>query len=303
MRYLFYILTALGCAFVWSGCGGFSKPPSWYGKNAQEDRIFVGFGSAKSLDSAKANALNDIITQMKVQVSSQYSSSTQRKDSSLSYTSRSDVYLDNAGIELSDVRYVRDDFSNNQYYVEAQIPKSSLVAQFKRSFDKEYNALNVNKISQCQSLSIKDKLRLESALNNLHTYAAFLQSLGLGTKSLAPLETLLSKNSPLPTARLIIESNMPNEIVSSDLAKELGNFYSFDSEANNLIKIKLQLHNKSNQLKIYAVMSIYDCRNNPVYTTNVSYIHNADNTDESLRFVSSRISVMLYKKIQEWIEQ
>ncbi|MCX2716659.1 LPP20 family lipoprotein [Helicobacter sp. MIT 21-1697] len=296
---------AIGTIFLLGGCGGNSpKPPSWYGKDAHNDTHLIGFGNATSLDSAKARALNDISSQLSVQVSSQFKSHTQRQDSSLTHKTSNEIKLDVAAIELSDVSYVKDEFKDNQFFIKAQIPKSSLVRQFQSSFNTEYNTLNFNRMSQCSSISIKDKMRLEYALNKLNLYTLLLHSLGSNAKDMRQLEKLLSMNSPLPTARLNIQSNARAEVIESELAKELGEFYSFDSQAHNLINVKLKLALIGGAtIKADAIMTIYDCRNNPVFTTSVSNTHKGNSIDDSLSFTAKRIGVQLYKKIQEWIEQ
>lgn len=296
-------ILAIGAVFWLAGCGGDSpKQPAWFGKNAQSEAFMIGFGSAKTLDSAKARALSDISNQLSVQVSSQFKSHTQRQDSTITHSASNEVKLDTAGIELSDVSYVKDEFKDNQYYVQAQIPKTSLIKQFQNSYNKEYGALNFNRMSQCNSISIKDKTRLEYALGKLNLYGMLLHSLGVNTRELSQLENKLSANSPLPTARLQIQG-AEADIVSAELAQELGEFYNFDSEAENVINVKLKMVLiNGNTIKADAIMTIYDCRKNAVFTTSVSNTHQGNNIDDSLSFTAKRIGVQLYKKLQEWVE-
>lgn len=295
--FILSVLITLGCS------NGTPKPPSWYGKNEANASLLVGFGSAKTLDAAKANALSDIITQINVEVSSQFSSNTQRQDNLMSYNSSNDVWLNSAGIELNDVRYTKDAFENDRFYIRAEIPKSSLISQFKKQFDSTYNALNMASLNKCSTLSIKDKVRLEKALGSLRLYGTLLQTLNAASKPITSLENMLSHNAPLPTARLIVESNMPNDIITSDLAKELGYFYSLDGEATQVLKAKVHVEGANNGIKISLIFSIFDCRNNPIFNTSLDYTHYAASFDEALRFASQRVSVQLYKKIQEWIER
>lgn len=296
-------ILAIGAVFWLAGCGGDSpKQPAWFGKNAQSEAFMIGFGSAKTLDSAKARALSDISNQLSVQVSSQFKSHTQRQDSTITHSASNEVKLDTAGIELSDVSYVKDEFKDNQYYVQAQIPKTSLIKQFQNSYNKEYGALNFNRMSQCSSISIKDKTRLAYALDKLSLYGMLLHSLGVNTRDLSQLENKLSANSPLPTARLQIQG-AEADIVSAELAQELGEFYNFDSEAENVINVKLKMVLiNGNTIKADAIMTIYDCRKNAVFTTSVSNTHQGNNIDDSLSFTAKRIGVQLYKKLQEWVE-
>lgn len=84
-------------------CGGCFKQtlathPSWYAQESINKNMLVGFGNAKTLEAAKANALNDIITQLNVEVRSQFSQQTQRQDSQLKHTSSSDIMLKSAEI-------------------------------------------------------------------------------------------------------------------------------------------------------------------------------------------------------------
>ena len=294
----------LGVALFLVGCGNSPKPPAWYGKDAHSDTFLIGFGSASTLENAKARALSDISSQLSVQVSSQFKSHAQRQDSSISYKSSNDIKLDVAAIELSVVGYTKDEFRDNLFYVKAQIPKSSLVKQFQKTFNTEYNLLNFSRMSQCNTISIKDKVRLEHTLNKLNLYGMLLQSIGSQEpKSITQLEKMLAVNSPLPTARLNIQSNVSAEVIESELAKELGEFYSFDAQAQNLIQVKVNLSLVGRgTIKADAIMTIYDCRKNAVFTTSVSNTHEGKNIGDSLNFTAKRIGVQLYKKLQEWVE-
>lgn len=293
----------IGSILILVGCSGNSpKQPTWFGKDAQSDVYMIGFGSAKTLDSAKARALSDISNQLSVQVSSQFKSHTQRQDSNITHNVSNEIKLDTTEIELYDASYVKDEFKDNQYFVKAQIPKTSLIKQFQSSFNKEYGNLNFNRMSQCNSISIKDKTRLAYALDRLSLYGMLLHSLGVNTRDLSALEDTLSKNSPLPTAKLQIQG-VTEDIVVAELKRELGEFYNFDSQAENVINVKIKTNLiNGNAIKADAIMTIYDCRRNAVFTTSVSNTHQDNNFDDSLNFTAKRIGVQLYKKLQEWIE-
>ncbi len=298
------ILYSIALMLMMLGCSNHSaNPPSWYGKSVSSESSFVGFGSARDLDSAKANALNDIVTQLNVVVSSHFSSATQRQDSMLSYNSSSEVYLDNLGMELSNVSYTKSVLENQRYYVQAEIAKKSIIMQLQKSFNSTYSKLNTQNMNRCaSSLSIKDKTILERSLKDLQSYALLLQTLGSSTKSLQNLETILNVNTPLPSAKLIVESNLPSDKISSDIAKELGYFYVIQGDSTHTLKATVKVDNpNSRNAKIDIIFSIHDCRNNPIFNTNVSF--EANNTKEALSFASKRVSVQLYKKIQEWIGQ
>ncbi|WP_300447992.1 LPP20 family lipoprotein [Helicobacter mastomyrinus] len=297
----FVCLIAFIC--IYGGCWASpSKPPLWYGKSTISDQSLIGFGNDKNLDSAKAKALSDIVTQLNVQVSSQFTSTTQRQDFQTSHNASSDVYLDSANINLNDVHYTKSAFENGQFYIQAEITKNALIAQFQKEFDVAYNKLNPANLKKCRILSIKDKTRLAKILNTLHLYADLLQTLGKSSKSLSSFESILNANTPLPLAQLLIETNMPNDKISNDLAKELGYFYRIQNNAAHTLKAKIQISNTSSEnAKINILFSILDCSGNPIFNTNVSY--EAIDTKDALYVASQRVSIQLYKKIQEWIEE
>lgn len=304
MMSLLRIILPIYIIIIYGGCFGSSpKPPSWYGKSSTNETQLIGFGNANSLNTAQANALSDIITQINVQVSTQFSSNIKRQNNLITHNSSNEVYLDSAGIELNDVQYSRSAFENGIFYVEAKVHKATLIKQFQKKFNTVYNSLNLSRITQCNTISIKDKIQIEKNLETLHLYATLLQTLGTTSKPLNNFENILAANTPQPNAKLVIESNLTNEIIYNNLAKELGHFYSFDSQANQILKAKVQVSNNNEGVKINIIFAIFDCRNNPIFNTNVSYTHNATNVQEALRFASQRVSVQLYKKIQEWIEQ
>lgn len=299
-------LICAGLVLMLWGCGGNEPtPPSWYGKPSADKATLVGFGSGKNLESAKANALSDIITQLNVEVSSQFNLDTQRKNQLITHKSSNSVSLDSSDIQLNQVQYSKSEFDEGTYFIKAEVAKSTLVAQFQKQLNNEYNELNITKLMQCESLSIKDKSRVEKNIDSMRLYATLLRSLGTEAKSFANLETLLTRNSPLPSARLVVEtSNIPSEFMTSDLAKELGHFYTLESDATQVLKAQVRLDtNRDGTAKLNVIFSILDCHHNPIFNTNVSHNISGHLDNQSLRFASSRVSVQLYKKIQEWIEQ
>lgn len=294
------LLALLAFVAIIAGCGGSgATPPSWYGKNLANDSKLIGFGSGKDLESAKANALSDIITQMNVKVDSTFSANTARENSTITHSSSTRVQLDSQKIELNDVKYVKSEFYNSQFYVEAQIAKSDLIIQFQKRFNSTYNALNTTSVSKCESISIKDKVRIENRLDRLKLYAALLQTLGASSKPLNSFENLLNTNSPLPKARLVIEGDN-NEYIESDLKKELGHFYSLDNSATQILKAKVSTQDGYITTKHEIIFSIIDCRGNAVFNESVAFV---DGENKGAKFASKRTSVQLYKKIQEWIER
>ena len=293
MRFIIPIL----CIVFLMGCGGGAKPPSWYGKDTQDSAYLIGFGSASKLESAKARAVNDISSQLSVQVSSQFKTQTQRQDSNITHKASSDIQLDVAAMELSDVQYTKSEFENGQHYVQAKILKSALISQFQNKFNNTYNTLNVVSLSKCKILSAKDKLRLENALNELWLYSQLLQTLEKQTRSLDNLESLLSANMPLPAAKLVIRSNVDSARIYNDLAKELGEFYTIQNDAAHTLYAEVRAIQSAKGVKIDVLFSILDCRNNPIFNTNVS-----EETNKGFEFATKRVSVQLYKKMQEWIE-
>lgn len=292
-----------GAVLLWSGCGSSLNTPSWYGKVSASDDALVGFGSAGNLNSAKARALSDIITQLNVEVNSSFSSQTQRQDSHLSYSSSHDVQLESLGIELNDVNYVKNEQKDGIFYIQARVPKTSLIRQFQKKSSTLLNTLNPASLSTCPSLSAKDKARLESSLKDLHLYGSLLQTLGSTPSQTNSLDKILSANSPTPQAKLVVESNLNHEIIYSDLEKELGYFYTFDANATQTLRAKVNVATNGNSAKVEIFFSILDCRSNVLFSTSVSHTHSASSLYEAVKFASHRASVQLYKKIQEWVER
>ena len=308
MKYFFNISLLILTILLWGGCFGSSSftPPSWFANNSKDNSVLVGFGSAKTLDTAKANALNDIIAQINVSVQSQLNISTQRENTTINHRSSNDIWIDSSSIELNSVQYTKSALENNLYYDKAEIPKASLIRQFQKSFNDEFNMLNAGKIGQCQTLSAKEYVTLSQSLEKLQSYALYLNVLKQSTKSLTKFENLLAQNSPLPPAKLLINSNLRNSIaeniIENDLLEEYGHFYAINAKAQNTLKNDVQISVNGNEVKVLITLTILDCMNNPSLSTSATYTHRASKQEEALRFASKRVSVQLYKKIQEWIQ-
>lgn len=284
------------------GCFGSSPLPSWYGKNQSSSEALIGFGSGESLESAKAIAMADLITQLSVRVDSRFSANTERSHSETLRSSSQNVELRSRNLELKDVQYTQSTFQDNRFYVQAQIPKRSLVTQFQSLFSELYDSV-AQLTNKCTELSIKDQARLAQSLKSLELYASILQSLGSPTRSLQNFQALLVQNTPLPRANLLIQSNMPNEILTNNLSEELGYFYSLDSRASQDIYAKVNVQTKNEKVKVDILLTLKDCRKNPIFHTSASYTHQASDINEALQFASKRASVQIYKNIREWIER
>lgn len=285
-----------------SGCFGSSALPSWYGKNQASSEALIGFGSGESLESAKAKAMADLITQLSVRVDSRFSTSTERYHSKTLRSSSQNVELQSRNLELKDVQYTKSTFQDERFYIQAQIPKQSLIAQFQILFSQLYDSV-AQLTDKCSELSIKDQMRLIQSLESLELYASILQSLGSPTQSLQDLQALLAQNTPLPRANLLIQSNMSNEILANNLSKELGYFYSLDSQSSQSIDAKINVQTRNEKVKVEILLTLKDCRKNSIFHTSANYTHHASNIDEALQFASKRASVQIYKHIQEWIER
>lgn len=302
MRVIFFI----GLIFLLEGCFMKSQetPPSWYAKSTTDESKLVGFGNAKTLENAKANALGDITTQLNVWVDSQFASQTQRQDSQIKYTSSNDISLKSSDIQLNNVKYTQSTFANNQFYVQAEVTKAALISQFQKEYNDTYTMLNstiFHSLNKCSTLSIKDKTWLDNTLQKLRFYNTLLQILGSKGRALDKFEAILYANTPLPSAKLSITSNIASDKVSNNLAKELGYFYHLQNNATHTLKAEVSLSNIGEQhAKIDILFSILDCQQNPIFNTNVSY--EATKKKDPISFASQRVSVQLYKKIQEWIE-
>lgn len=308
MNHLWKVGLFIFTILIWGGCLGSSSltPPSWFAVTPKGDSLFVGFGNAKTLDAAKANALSDIITQINVNVQSQFNLNTQRQNGNIEYRSSNDVWLDSSNIEIGSIQYTKSEFKNNLYYVQAQIPKTALIKQFQTKFNNIYNTFNTSKIGQCQALSAKEFATLSQNLENLHLYALYLETLNQSTKDLSKFENLLAQNSPLPQAKLVIRSNassMAEAIIENDMIKEYGHFYAIDANAKNTLKNDVKISTNGKEVKVDVMLTILDCKNNPSFTTSVTHAHSASKQEDALRFASQRVSVQLYKQIREWVER
>lgn len=300
MRGIARNFSALFCVIFLFSCSTI-KPPSWYGSINKDSSVLVGFGSGKNLQSAKSNALNDIISQISVDISSNLTISQQRHNENLNTNVSNNIALSTDSINLVDISYDKSEFSNGVYYVKAKISKKSLIKQLQTSFNDEYNALTKQNLNQCPALSIKEYVLLKQSIENLDKYSLFLSSLGVNVKDYSKLKNIYGKNSPLPQANIKFFGHS-NEIIESALLKDLGEFYAFNSQASNSLNITISGSLVNKQMKITADLRILDCRGNVVFATSAEHIDKRLDLDSALRFAASRVSVQLYKHIKEWIE-
>lgn len=108
MKHLLLLLAFLACGFA---------SPSWYGALQKENHSsYIGYGSAQSEAQAKQEALNDIASQISVNIESSLSQNIKEVDGKVSRVSE-DAMKQSAQATLGDYTLLKSDFDDGNYFV------------------------------------------------------------------------------------------------------------------------------------------------------------------------------------------
>lgn len=279
------------------GCQGTPKPPNWYYQSQSDKDNLYGVASDKNLQSAKDNAITDMLSRLQVNVSSSTSLSQKYSDGIESSDMSQVIQKNITQTTLSNVSY-QTERVGNAYFVRAIVKKQDFITQLKKEQESALNALQSLNLT-CQDITLKEYNTLVQELGKALGVQNYLDALGVSSNASALLyANILESNSPKPRITLVFENPTQEGVsaLTTHLQKELVKFYRLDSQASQQFRISFTMPNTTN---IKANITITDCKGNPTFATQISESL-PDNTDVDK--LANRTGVLIYKKLLEYAQ-
>ncbi len=279
------------------GCQDTPKPPNWYYQSQSDKDNLYGVASDKNLQSAKDNAITDMLSHLQVNVSSSTSLSQKYSDGIESSDMSQVIQKNITQTTLSNVSY-QTERVGNAYFVRAIVKKQDFITQLKKEQESALNALQSLNLT-CQDITLKEYNTLVQELGKALGAQNYLDALGISSNASALLyANILESNSPKPRITLVFENPTQEGVsaLTTHLQKELVKFYRLDSQASQQFRISFTMPNTTN---IKANITITDCKGNPTFATQISESL-PDNTDVDK--LANRTGVLIYKKLLEYAQ-
>lgn len=279
------------------GCQDTPKPPNWYYQSQSDKDNLYGVASDKNLQSAKDNAIADMLSHLQVNVSSSTSLSQKYSDGIESSDMSQVIQKNITQTTLSNVSY-QTERVGNAYFVRAIVKKQDFITQLKKEQESALNALQSLNLT-CQDITLKEYNTLVQELGKALGAQNYLDALGVSSNASALLyANILESNSPKPRITLVFENPTQEGVsaLTTHLQKELVKFYRLDSQASQQFRISFTMPNTTN---IKANITITDCKGNPTFATQISESL-PDNTDVDK--LANRTGVLIYKKLLEYAQ-
>lgn len=279
------------------GCQDTPKPPNWYYQSQSDKDNLYGVASDKNLQSAKDNAITDMLSHLQVNVRSSTSLSQKYSDGIESSDMSQVIQKNITQTTLSNVSY-QTERVGNAYFVRAIVKKQDFITQLKKEQESALNALQSLNLT-CQDITLKEYNTLVQELGKALGAQNYLDALGVSSNASALLyANILESNSPKPRITLVFENPTQEGVsaLTTHLQKELVKFYRLDSQASQQFRISFTMPNTTN---IKANITITDCKGNPTFATQISESL-PDNTDVDK--LANRTGVLIYKKLLEYAQ-
>ncbi|MFC3868375.1 LPP20 family lipoprotein [Helicobacter equorum] len=277
------------------GCHDTPTPPSWYYESQSDTNNLYGVGNAKNLQTAKDNAIADMLSHMQVSISSNSHLKQQYRDGVESSTISQSIDKDITKTTLSNVSYTTKHVGG-EYFVRAQITKQDFIAQLQKTQKQALQTLQSLNLT-CQDITLSQYKTLAQELDKAFGTKSYLDALGETLDiSLSPYMQILESNSPKPTIALVFESSLDSSWLKNYLQKELIKFYRLSPQSSQKITISFSMPTPTS-IKLHV--TITDCNANPTFVTQIS---ESLPTNASLDTLGNRVGVLLYKKLLENIQ-
>ena len=267
-----------------SGCAtkndtALSKPPSWFlQKDARVD-VLVGYGSGDSADSSKSSAINDLISNISVNVESTFRSSQIRENSDFNSSSSMDISMSVDDFGITNIALEKSDFNNGIYYSKIAVKKSDLVAKLRNDItghSKDISSTFAN--SRCESINPKEFNKIKNSLDLITLKRFQIKSINgsdFSTPDYTKGMVILDKNSPLPKTKILfygIDDVYNPLIVKNSLQQEYSKFFSIIKDADGIQSLENMFEfyeHEEGIVKIVLSVALNDCRGNIQFATKV----------------------------------
>lgn len=272
-------------------------PPSWYFSAQSDKENLYGVGSGANLQSAKDNALNDMLSALQVELDSQTSLNQSFSNGIESSSMSLQIEKHISKTTLSNVTY-KTELTGNTYYARAQVSKAVFLKQLKeeqKTLAKELSALNLS----CKDLNLSEFNMLNAKLEEAQQTQNYLYALGSeGNLSLAHYVSLWEANAPKPKLALVLEN--PNaygaKVMQNALQKELVKFYRLDSSSSQKALFSFELLGPT---ALEATLKIINCKGDTTLVLQIS----ADIPSPNIDKLAQRAGVIFFKKLESLQEQ
>ena len=280
------ISLALTLIFFLSSC---SKVDSIYSSlhENKNSTYLIGIGSSLNLNESKLFALNDLVSQISLDISSSLNLESKLLDSKSSKKIDSNIKINVNNITLDGVEFSINE-ANGIFFVKASIEKKKVI-NFLNELINEYISLafevvNEIKASNCSSILPKQKNTLQDLLNKISSANRKIIALD-GVENLTP--SIIKEFYSLPLAAYYESTNIDN-VINKVLMGEYSKFFDISTKNKNIYKIH-SFYSKDSSNRIDFRTNIIDCNGNTVFSAKIDNESSID-----------RLKVRLYKSLLDY---
>lgn len=282
--------------------------PDWYLQHTKDTIYLYGIGEGKSVQSAKLEALNDLASQISINVESHLKIRKEQTntDDINSFHSNvvSEIGTNISDIELDSLEYPFIEERNGVFFVQARIQKAKIID--KLNSDIESYTIKVNEIlsdmknTKCATLSPKHKNKLAYFYDMMNYKIQQIYSLDGRVEQEKLANHLKSILQTTPKAYYISFANggrsADYQAVDNALLSEYSKFFQIDSKNLEIFYIENQYKINRTKDTISLSVSIKDCNNNTIFDISL------ESKDSNITNATNRLKVQLYKKLHSWQE-
>ena len=281
------ISLALTLIFFLSSCGKVDSIYSSLYENNKNSSYLIGIGSSSNLNESKLFALNDLVSQISLDISSSLNLESKLLDSKSSKKIDSNIKINVNNITLDGVEFSINK-ANGIFFVKASIEKKKVI-NFLNELVNEYISLafevvNEIKASNCRSILPKQKNILQDLLNKISSANRKILALN-GVENLTP--SIIKEFYALPLAAYYESTNIDNAI-NKVLMGEYSKFFDISTKNKNIYKIH-SFYSKDSIDRIDFRTNIIDCNGNTVFSAKIDNERSID-----------RLKVRLYKSLLDY---
>lgn len=274
--------------FFLSSCSKVDSIYSSLYENNKNSSYLIGIGSSSNLNESKLFALNDLVSQISLDISSSLNLESKLVDSKSNKKLDNNIKINVNDITLDGVEFVNIDKTNGIFFVKASIEKKKVI-NFLNELINEYISLafevvNEIKASNCSSILPKQKNTLQDLLNKISSANRKILALD-GVENLTP--SIIKEFYSLPLAAYYESTNIDN-VINKVLMGEYSKFFDISTKNKNIYKIH-SFYSKDSSNRIDFRTNIIDCNGNTVFSAKIDNESSID-----------RLKVRLYKSLLDY---
>lgn len=295
--------------FFISSCSSIIQYPDWYLRGNEDSNYLYGVGSSISLQDAKFEALNDIASQISINIESNTNILKEQNNEYFNSIVSSNIGINISDIELDSLEYLNIDKLDGVFFVKARIKKDVLISKLNSNIDiyvSDINTiLNSIKYSNCKTLSPKHKHKLSLFMLKINSYVKQIKSLNgdVINQSLIDNVNSLLQNQPLAYYISFAKggNSVDYSLIQTSITNEYNKFFSIQKSDSDIyyIENRYNVTRGINKIDVLLHTSIKDCNNNTIFNASIE----SSQPSRDINIVIDRLKAQLYKKIISWIEE